>query len=203
MSLTAVTIGIGNEYETYSKLACNEVTKYLNLETRIITADYLNLGIGETFEDKLASLKFLIFDIFPELDRVMYFDGDWKPLRSFNVEELCPVNDKAYFVTDRSDYWEVQNLERMYGFEPGTYVNAGWFIINKEHKHLLERCKQEYLIFPKSYYKEQDTFNYVFRNDMLLADKRLNVLDLPAMPYEHILGLHNKEENFKFYQNNE
>jgi lipopolysaccharide biosynthesis glycosyltransferase len=200
MNIVGVTLGVGNDALQISKRACQEIENILNIETRIITSEYFNLSLGETFGDRLASLKFQIFNIFPDIERVMYFDSDWRPLQYFDFKKYCPLENKPYFVADRSEYWVVQSLEQQYGLVPGTYVNAGWFVISKKHhKYLLEQCKNDYFVGNKSHYREQDTFNCVFKDKIELADKRLNVLDLGVFPYNEILGLHNKEENYRYY----
>lgn len=200
MNFVAVTIGVGEPYETCARCGCKEVEKILNLETRLITKEHLDLSFGPTQLEQAWSLKFRIFDIFPDLENVMFFDCDWRPLKPFNIEYYCPDRNKAYFVPDRSDYWFIQNLEQQYGFEPGTYVNSGWFVVNKQnHQHLFEKCRTEFYNYPKSFYGEQDMFNHIFRNELAIADRRLNVQDLHRMAFEEIIGLHNRAENHKFY----
>lgn len=204
MNIVGVTVGVGEPYETCARFACKEVESILNIETRLITSEHLNLSLGTEQLEQAWSLKFRIFDVFPDLENVMFFDCDWRPLKYFNILDFCPDKNKAYFVPDRSDYWFIQGLEQQYNFEPGTYVNSGWFVVNKEkHQHLFDRCRAEYYNYPKSFYGEQDMFNHIFRNEIVLADKRLNVQDLHRMPYEEIIGLHNRAENHKFYGINE
>jgi hypothetical protein len=204
MNFTGVTIGVGEPYETCARSGCREVENILKLETRLITKEHIDLSIGATQLEQAWSLKFRIFDIYPDLENVMFFDCDWRPLKYFNVEEYCPNRKKAYFVPDRSDYWFIQDLERQYGFLPGTYVNSGWFVVNKtNHCHLFTKCREEYYNYPKSFYGEQDMFNHIFRNELVLADRCLNVQDLHRMPFEQIIGLHNRAENHKFYGINE
>jgi lipopolysaccharide biosynthesis glycosyltransferase len=204
MNFIGVTLGVGEPYKTCAEYACKEVEKNLNLETRLITDEHLDLSLGSSQLEKAWSLKFRIFDIYPDLEHVMFFDCDWRPLKFFNIEEFCPNRNKAYFVADRSDYWFIQNLEQQYSFNPGTYVNSGWFVVNKSmHKHLFEKCRTEYYNYPKSFYGEQDMFNHIFHNEIVLADKRLNVQDVHRMPFDEIIGLHNREENHKFYGINE
>jgi len=203
MNLVAVTLGVGDIHEKAAQSACKEVETVLNLKTRIITKDFLYLGIGDNIGHQIASLKFQIFNIFPDLEYVMFFDSDWRPLKYFNILDFCPQYNRAYFVADRSDYWYVQNLEKEFNFEPSTYINSGWFLVNKKaHKHLLNACKEKYYSYPPTFYKEQDMFNHIFHSEMILADRRLNVLDLGVFPYDEILGLHNKEENYRYYNLN-
>jgi lipopolysaccharide biosynthesis glycosyltransferase len=199
MKVTAVTIGIGEPYLTYAQKGCKEVEKLLNIEARIITKEYLHLSVGCHDQEKIWSLKFSIFDIFPELKAVMYFDVDWRPLKEFNILDYCPNKDKIYFTPDHSDYWFVQDLEKQYGLEPGTYVNAGWFVIGRNNKHLLNHCRNNFYNYNRSFYGDQCVLNQVLKNKITLADKRLNFLKIENFAYEDVLGLHNKEINYKFY----
>ena len=201
MNVTAVTIGINEPYLTYARKGCKQIEKLLNIESRIITEDFLHLGTGTHEQEKIWSLKFNIFDIFPDIETAMYFDVDWRPLQKFNISDYCPDVDKIYFTTDRSEYWFVQELEKKYGLLPGTYVNAGWFVINRQYKDLLDYCKHNLVFFDRSFYGDQCVINQVFKNRITLADRCLNVLDMNAFPYNKILGLHNSTENYKFYNN--
>lgn len=198
MKVTAVTIGIGEPYLTYAQKGCHEVEKLLNIEARVITNKFLHYCVGNHEQEKIWSLKFSIFDIFPDIETVMYFDVDWRPLQKFNILDYCPEN-KNYFVTDRSDYWFIQNLEKQYNLLPGTYVNAGWFVSNKQQKHLFDYCKNNFFNYSRSFYGDQCIINQVFKNHITFANKELNVLTPEKFIYKDILGLHNREINYKFY----
>jgi len=199
MNVTAVTIGINEPYLTYAQKGCKEVEKLLGIETKIITEEFLEYCVGDHEQERIWSLKFSIFDIFPEVDTIMYFDVDWRPLQKFNILSYCPDKDKIYFVQDRSEFWFIQDLEKNYNLIPGTYVNAGWFVINKQHKHFFDYCKYNFTFFNRSFYGDQCIINQVLKDKITFADKRLNVFDVEAHPYEEILGLHNRAKNYKFY----
>jgi len=203
MSVTAVTIGIGEPYLTYAQKGCKEVQTLLGIETRIITEDFLHLGVGCHDQEKIWSLKFSIFDIYPDIDTVMYFDVDWRPLQKFNILDYCPDIEKIYFTPDHSGYWFVQELEKKYGLLPGTYVNAGWFVINKKYKDEFTTCKNNILYYDRSFYGDQCVINQVLKNKITIANRRLNAFGFHEFQREEVLGLHNKEENYNYYNNNE
>lgn len=201
MNVTAVTIGIGEPYLEYAKKGCKQIEKLLKIETKIITDEYLDrYFVGTHNQEKIWSLKFSIFDIFPDIETVMYFDTDWRPLQEFNILEYCPDINKIYFTTDRSDYWVIQNLEKQYGLKPGTYINAGWFVVNKKYNDMFRYCRENFYNFKRSFYGDQCVINQHFKDKITLADKRLNVLDFNQCSYDEILGLHNREINYKFYK---
>ena len=115
MKPVAVTIGIG-EHLDYAKKSSEYVRNYLGLETRIITEEHLDYGIPSLgFTHKVFSIKFSIFDIFPDIERVMYHDCDWRPVRQFDLMPYIPDPNGLYFVLDRSGRTDLQDLERKYG----------------------------------------------------------------------------------------
>jgi len=200
--ITAVTIGFGEPYFSYAKKACKEVNKFLDIETKIITEEYLNYCVGDHQQEKIWSLKYSIFDIFPEIDTLMYFDVDWRPTKKFNILDYCPDKDKIYFTQDVSDFYFIQDLEKKYGLEPGTYVNAGWFVINKKNKDLLNYCRDNFYTFERSFYGDQCVINQVFKNKITIVDKKLNNKNIVNEFNEETLGLHDKDLNWKFYEEN-
>jgi lipopolysaccharide biosynthesis glycosyltransferase len=197
--ITAVTIGIGDPYFLYAQKACKEVEKFLNIETKIIDEQYLNYCVGSHYQESIWSLKFSIFDIFSDIDTVMYFDVDWRPLKKFNILDYCSDPDKIYFTVDRPDLPFIQNLEIQYNLKPGTYVNAGWFVINKKNKTLLNYCRDNLCNINRSFYGDQCVINQVLKDKITLVDKKLNNDDLEKISEEETLGLHNKDLNWKFY----
>jgi lipopolysaccharide biosynthesis glycosyltransferase len=200
--VTAVTIGIGEPYFSYAEKACKEINKLLNLETKIITEEYLNYCVGDHKQERIWSLKYSIFDIFPDIDTVMYFDVDWRPIKSFNILDYCPDKNKIYFTQDDSDSCFIQDLEKKYGLEPRTYVNAGWFVINRKNKDLLTYCRDHFYTFDRSFYGDQCVINQVFKNKTTIVDRKLNYKDVSDPLYGETLGLHNKNLNWDFYEKN-
>lgn len=201
MDITAVTIGIGEPYLHYAKKACKEIKKLLNINTKIITEDYLEYATGSHEQERIWSLKFSIFDIFPEIDTVMYFDVDWRPLQSFNILDYCSDINKIYFTPDDSNSSFIQELEKKYKLLPGTYVNAGWFVANKKFKKDFNYCRDNLTYIDRSFYGDQCVINQVLREKITLANKRLNTFTLNEFPKNEILGLHNKDINYNFYKN--
>jgi lipopolysaccharide biosynthesis glycosyltransferase len=197
--ITAVTIGIGDPYFLYAQRACKEVEKFLNIETKIIDEKYLKYCVGSHHQESIWSLKFSIFDIFPDIDTVMYFDADWRPLKEFNILDYCSDSEQIYFATDCIESPFIQNLEIEYGLKPGTYVNAGWFVINKKYKTLLNYCRDNLCNINRSFYGDQCVINQILKDKITLVDKRLNNINLQEISEEETLGLHNKDLNWKFY----
>lgn len=190
MKPVAVTIGIG-EHLDYAKKSSEYVRNYLGLETRIITDEHLDYGIPSLgFKHKVFSIKFSIFDIFPDIERVMYHDCDWRPVRQFDLMPFIPDPNGLYFVLDRSERTDLQDLERKYGLPPKSYCNAGWFVAHRDHKPAFEYCKDHYFDYA-NLYGDQCVFNQALHDKITLADKRLNVMDLREIYHEsEVLGYH-------------
>ena len=110
----AVTIGIGEHY-AYAQKSAELVRKHLGLETRIITEEHLHLALDlPTFAHKVWTLKYRIWDIFPDLDFIMYHDCDWRPVRDFNIMDFLPDPNDLYYCRDRHND-HIQGLEKKYG----------------------------------------------------------------------------------------
>jgi hypothetical protein len=194
----AVTIGIG-EHLAYAKKSAALVRKHLGLETRIITDEHLHLALDlPTLAEKVWTLKYKIWDIFPDLDFIMYHDCDWRPVRDFDVMDFLPDPNDLCFCRDRQND-HIQGLEQKYGLKPFTYFNAGWFVANRKHKALFDHCYNNYRSYDIVWH-DQCVSNQVMKGMVTLADKRLNVMDLYGDYHEsEILAFHSSG-NYSFYE---
>lgn len=194
----AVTIGIGEHY-AYAEKSAELVRKHLGLETRIITDEHLPFALDlPFFNQKVWTLKYKIWDIWPDLDFVMYHDCDWRPVRDFDIMDFLPDPNDLYFCRDRHND-HIQGLEQKYGLKPNTYFNAGWFVANRKHKALFDHCYTNYHNYEVVWH-DQCVSNQAMKGLVTLADKRLNVMDLYKDYHEsEILAFHSSG-NYPFYQ---
>jgi Lipopolysaccharide biosynthesis proteins, LPS:glycosyltransferases len=194
----AVTIGIG-DYLAYAQKSAELVRKHLGLETRIITEEHLGFALDlPTFAHKVWTLKYKIWDIFPDLDFIMYHDCDWRPVRDFDIMDFLTDPNDLYFCLDRNND-HTKGLEKKYGLKPNTYFNAGWFVANRKHKALFDHCYTNYHNYEVVWH-DQCVSNQVMKGLVTLADKRLNVMDLYKDYHEsEILAFHSSG-NYPFYQ---
>jgi lipopolysaccharide biosynthesis glycosyltransferase len=199
MKPVAVTIGIGKHLE-YAQKSCEYVRDYLGLETRIITEEHLSLAVqGLSRTHQIFSLKFSIFDIYPDIERVMYHDCDWRPVRKFDLMPYIPDPKALYFCLDRVEGEHIQGLERKYGLPPKTYCNAGWFVMHRDHHSMLQHCKDHYFDYPKKW-DDQCVLNQVNKGKISLVDKKLNVMDLNGQyPLKEVLAFHTSG-NYSIYE---
>jgi len=197
--MIAVTIGVGEKYKRYAEKSAEMVRNLLGMETRIISDEHLSYAVeGGTMKDKVYSLKFKIFDIYPDIDRVMYFDCDWRPVRKFSVQEFTPNESELYFVVDRIENDHVKGLEKRYKLNKGTYFNAGWFVASRTHKPLFDFCNDNYWKYDKVWF-DQCVMNQVFQNKVTYADRRLNIMNIDG---REALGIHTSG-NYHLYDNME
>jgi 2-polyprenyl-3-methyl-5-hydroxy-6-metoxy-1,4-benzoquinol methylase len=197
--MIAVTIGVGEKYKRYAEKSAEMVRDLLGMETRIISDEHLSYAVeGGEMKDKVYSLKFKIFDIYPDIDRVMYFDCDWRPVKKFSLQEFTPNESELYFVVDRIENDHVKGLEKRYKLNKGTYFNAGWFVASREHKPLFDFCNDNYWKYDKVWF-DQCVMNQVFQNKVTYADRRLNIMNIDG---REALGIHTSG-NYHLYDNME
>jgi hypothetical protein len=174
----------------------------LGLETRIITDEHLHHALNlHQFNEMVWTLKYKIWDIWPDLDLVMYHDCDWRPVRDFDLTDYLPDFKDVYFCLDR-DNDHTRGLEQQYGLKPSTYFNAGWFVANRKHKPIFDFCHKNYFRYENKW-GDQCVSNQVFKNLVTLADKRLNVMDVGTnIPNEEVLAFHSSA-NYSIYEGKE
>ncbi len=175
-----------------ARWAAHWVQQYLQLETRIVDDGYLPHAIQNVpYPGNIFTLKFSLFDFFPDADRIMYFDCDWRPVRPFALNDYCADFTKFYATPDRgSRSDEVANLAKSYGIDPAKYFNGGLFIAHKQHTALFQTCKKNYLQLPKKW-DDQCVLNQIFKDHVTLLPEKLNLMDFGMVPAREVLGFHN------------
>ena len=131
--MIAVTIGVGDEFEKFAKWSARKVEKHLGLKTYVLGEQFLQYANSPGWEmdmaQKSSCIKFLLFKIFPNADRIMYFDADWRPVRDFNIYDYVPDENNLYFCRDD----DPEKLGEKYGLGKDRYFNAGWFVASRKH----------------------------------------------------------------------
>lgn len=201
MKAIAVTIATG-DYFRYGEKAAYEVSKFMGLETRILSDEHLKWAVkSDSFKDQVCSLKFSIFDIFPDIDLVMYHDCDWRPVRPFRLSDYIASFDQFLACVDRVEGDHVKGLEKRFNLQEGTYFNAGWFVANRRHADLFRHARDNYFDYENVWF-DQCVFNQVLKKQVQLVDKRLNIMDLNGQyKLSEILGYHSGINNYNFFDN--
>lgn len=192
MKTAAVTIGMGKDFYEMATWTGAHVEKHLGLEVRIIDDSYHHLGVREKnhdFMQKASTVKFSVFDIFPDLDRVVFFDADWRPVRPFDIFSFCPDPEKLYFTLDRQNE-ATRELEAYYGLERDTYFNAGFFVASRKFKTFFEEGRDNFGTYKEVYF-DQCVLNQILKGKVSITDKRLNVQEIKAQNPSALLN--NKE----------
>lgn len=171
--MIGVTIGVGEDFHEFAKWSAAKVEKHLGIKTYILDEHILKYANSPGWEtdmgQKASCLKFLLFKIFPNADRIMYFDADWRPVRDFNIYDYVPDENALYFCKDEGG----DELGERYGLGKGRYFNAGWFVASRKHAHLFEECHNRFNEFETVWF-DQCIMNQVFNDKVTYADPRLN-----------------------------
>ena len=171
--MIAVTIGVGDEFEKFAKQSARKVEKHLGLKTYVLGEQFLQYANSPGWEmdmaQKSSCIKFLLFKIFPNADRIMYFDADWRPVRDFNIYDYVPDENNLYFCRDD----DPEKLGEKYGLGKDRYFNAGWFVASRKHASLFEECHKRFDQFETTWF-DQCIMNQVFNDKVTFADPRLN-----------------------------
>lgn len=207
-NVVAVTIGIGEQYRFYAEKAAEEVRKMCGIEVRIVGDEHLPLahkidtGNVDDLKHRTWTLKYRIFDIWPDLDEVMYFDCDWRPVRPFDIAKefgaLLSGHEIALCHDRYNDHCE--ELRKLYGL-PFTYHNAGFFLTNKNGMAKVAKpFFDNYNRLPKKW-GDQCVLNQILNfTDWTTLPKKFNIQDLydQAHPSE-VVGYHSGT-NYKFFE---
>lgn len=123
-----------------------------------------------------ALLKFILPELLPELDRVLYLDGDIIVRK--NLGELYNYNIKDYYaaavIDSGSIYYKHEYVEKV-----ANYFNSGVMLLNL--KRLRDEKLAEKLIQTKKEMKnyslmDQNVFNLVFDGHVLLLPVKYNFM---------------------------
>lgn len=183
MTTLAVTIGVGSDHRRYADEAASRVERYLGLETFTITEEHLEhaLDLGE-FPKRVWSLKFRMFDMIPShYDRIMYFDNDWRPVREWDVDATFRDRESIYVAPDLPHNHLIRELSAAYGFEPGTYFNAGWMVLPRRAQPMLEAARTQYSGLPE-HFGDQCVLNQLWAGKVTYVPAAFNVLDIEEWP---------------------
>jgi len=177
MKTAAVTIGMGKDFYEMATWTGGLVEELLGLEVRILDDRYHHLGVKEKdhdFMQKASTVKFSVFDIYPDLERVVFFDADWRPVRRFNIFDYCPDPDKMYVTVEKPYSEELKYLETFLELQPETYFNGGFFVVSRNFKKYFEVAKRDFGNYKEKYF-DQCILNQVLKGKVTYADSRLNV----------------------------
>lgn len=147
-----------------------------NIKINIIfeTNKYKDIGLNHLYVSKAALFKFQMPNIFPDLDKILYLDGDI--LIEKDLSELFNIdleNKYAGVVLDADQDLRLEDLSLK------KYFNSGVMLLNLKKMRedsisdkLLENKKNE----KQSRFMDQDTLNIVFNENVIFLDEKYNFL---------------------------
>ena len=142
---------------------------------------------GSIFQDLKLNIKYIsietyfryiIADVFPELDKILYLDAD--TVINGSIEKLYNTDLEDFYCVGVNDICiERLGYKQNIGFkEDEVYVNAGVLLLNlkelrknKISKELIEKTTELEGVI---YYQDQDVINIVFKNKIKTVDSIYN-----------------------------
>jgi len=192
MKIVAATLGINDptikddDMCEYAHWNAEMFQKNTGITPFVLEDGLVKYGIqNDCFFNKVTSIKFLLYDIFPEADRIIYFDSDMRFVRKFNLFDYIPNQPGFYAVKEKQ---EAQHLVNEYSLI-NAYFNNGFFVIDKKYKDLLKYCYDHFHDYKSKWY-DQCIMNQVFNGHVSFVNERLNQRELGHYPNSEILGYH-------------
>ena len=142
--------------------------------------------IRDTHVSKTSLLKYYIQDALPHLDKVLYIDSDVLVLHDLNQLYQTDVTGK-YLAAVKDPSWFFQNTHvlELNLEQRGFYFNTGVMLMNlaKIREDNLVQKLEDYTNNNFRTYMDQDAFNVVVGDDVLLLDFENNAMNFF---FEHI-----------------
>jgi hypothetical protein len=136
MKVLGVTIGLNGWKEVAQKTA-ERMEKNTGVECIVLDRD--PIGVNHP-----SWIKAHLIDIYPKVDRLFIFDADILPLKPFPLMQIIEeAGDMPVGVLD--EYNQGVAVECLnYELNQATYINGGFLITGKHHRHVWERVKRGY-----------------------------------------------------------
>jgi hypothetical protein len=134
MKVLGVTIGI-NGWKEVAEKAAERMEKHTGVECIVLDRD--PIGVVHP-----SWIKAHLIDIYPKVDRIFIFDADILPLKPFPLMQIIDeAGDLPVGVLDEfNQAVEIECLN--YELDQATYINGGFLVTGKHHRHIWERVKR-------------------------------------------------------------
>lgn len=133
MSMLAVTIGVGR-CASLAIEAASRCRRFTGLDVAILNEVHQRCyRVAEPHY-----LKLHLFDIFPDADRLLYFDADLWFVAVWNPAEFPSLSA----VRDNELYEGTRRECKHFGLAPDQYFNSGLLIIDRQHADVLQLAEQ-------------------------------------------------------------
>lgn len=132
MNMIAVTIGVGR-CASLAIEAANRCRQFTGFD--VVTLNEVHQRRYRVSEPH--HLKFHLFDILSDADRILYFDSDLWFVADWNPEQFSSLSA----VRDNEFYEGTQRECERFGLILDRYFNSGLFIIDRQHAGVLQTAK--------------------------------------------------------------
>lgn len=150
-----------------------------NLEINIIqeTNKYKDIGLDHLYVSKAALFKFQIPNIFPDLDKILYLDGDI--LIEKDLSELFNINLEDKYAGVVKDYMAQDILNYHLDINLKNYFNSGVMLLNLKQMRKYDMANK-LLIYKKNNNlkrcMDQDTLNACFLDNVIYLSPKYNLM---------------------------
>ncbi len=168
-----------SEYK-FKKMKTDDVTiSIINMDEAILKKIGKSNVPDSIHVSRAALYKFQIPNLFPDIEKIIYLDGD--VLVKSDLTDLYSIDLSGKYAAT------VDDMKAMIGYQPSQmvklgisnfhYFNTGMMLLNlKELRNNNVSTKlEEYRISGINYFMDQDAFNVVFENHILPIDFKFNL----------------------------
>lgn len=132
MKMIAVTIGVGR-CASLAIEAANRCRQFTGLDVVILNESHQRrYRVAEPHH-----LKFHLFDILPDVDKLLYFDSDLWFVAAWNPTQFPSLSA----VRDNEHYEGMQRECERFDLAANRYFNSGLLIIDREHADVLQTAE--------------------------------------------------------------
>lgn len=169
----------GIRSETKEEIASLKKIKAFEINYYRVNKDrFKGLKTAQDYISLATFYRFLIPEIFPESDRILYLDSDLMVLNS--ISGLFDSDLEGYACAGVADsIVSSKHKEKILGpFLKEKYINAGVLLINCQYwrRHNAIEALFNYVIKEKPLFNDQDAINYIFRGKIKIFPYQFNVM---------------------------
>ncbi len=150
-----------------------------------------NINTSHNYVSKTAMIKFLLPQIFADIDKILYLDGDMIVQREIEYLFDTDISNKyAAVVTDM--LWTYKHKHHI-DLNLNTYFNSGMMLLN------LNQMRKDDITQKLIYNKEHEKYHYFMDQDALNISFNNNIVNLP-LKYNFLLLNFTLKEMANFYK---
>lgn len=182
--MVGATIGYGDLYEGYAKVAAAAFEKHTGLQVHVFGAKEIDIvaaradfPVTGSQHEKACVFKWWLFDLLPDADSIVYFDADYMTVSDWDPG-VFKGSDKLVVVRDRTEM--LKDLRYCHASDYLSYFNAGFYISNRQHHHqLFKDCRPVHNAI-KRQFTDQCTVNHMVQKlgvPVHFLDRRFNCME--------------------------